>query len=57
MKSIEIDDITFKRLNSLLYEYVELKKQDLDMVDLLNELIDSYQETVLGTIGGHAGGG
>ena len=57
MKSIEIDDITYKRLNSLLYEYLDLKKQDLDIVDLLNELIDNYQETVLGSIGGHAAGG
>lgn len=57
MKSLKIDDITYKRLNSLLTDYMELKKQDLDMSDLLNELIDNYQETTWGTIGANAGGG
>ncbi|MBA3978062.1 MAG: hypothetical protein H0X50_07730 [Nitrosopumilus sp.] len=57
MKALKIDDITYKRLNSLLADYVDLKKQDLDMSDLLNELIDNYQETTWGTIGANAGGG
>ncbi len=57
MKSLKIDDITYKRLNSLLTDFVDLKKQDLDMDDLLNELIDNYQETIWGTIGANAGGG
>ena len=57
MKSLKIDDITYKRLNSLLTDFVDLKKQDLDMNDLLNELIDNYQETIWGTIGANAGGG
>ena len=57
MKSLKIDDITYKRLNSLLTDFVDLKKQDLDMNDLLNELIDNYQETIWGTIGASAGGG
>jgi hypothetical protein len=57
MQNLKIDDITFKRLNSLLNDFLELKKQDLDMNDLLNELIDNYQETIWGTIGSNAGGG
>jgi hypothetical protein len=57
MQSLKVDDITYKRLNSLLIDYVDLKKQDLDMDDLLNELIDNYQETIWGTIGASAGGG
>ncbi|MER5175783.1 MAG: hypothetical protein ABJB76_12655 [Candidatus Nitrosocosmicus sp.] len=57
MKSLKIDDITYKRLNSLLTDFVDLKKQDLDMNDLLNELIDNYQEAMWGTIGANAGGG
>jgi hypothetical protein len=57
MKSLIIDDITYKRLNSLLTDFIDLKKQDLDMNDLLNELIDNYQETIWGTIGANAGGG
>ncbi len=57
MESLKIDDTTYKRLNSLLIDYMELKKQDLDMNDLLNELIDNYQETIWGAIGANAGGG
>ncbi|HXS59293.1 MAG TPA: hypothetical protein VN703_00575 [Candidatus Sulfopaludibacter sp.] len=57
MKSLKIDEITYKRLNSLLTDFIDLKKQDLDMNDLLNELIDNYQETIWGTIGANAGGG
>jgi hypothetical protein len=57
MQYLKVDDITYKRLNSLLTDYMYLKKQDLDMNDLLNELIDNYQETIWGTIGGNAGGG
>jgi hypothetical protein len=57
MKSVIIDDITYKRLNSLLTDYIDLKKQDLDVNDLLNELIDNYQETISGTMGAHAEGG
>jgi hypothetical protein len=57
MQSLKVDDITYKRLNSLLIDYVDLKKQDLDMDDLLNELIDNYQEAIWGTIGANAGGG
>jgi hypothetical protein len=57
VESLKIDDITYKRLNSLLADYIDLKKQDLDMNDLLNELIDNYQETIWGIIGANAGGG
>ena len=57
MKNLQIDDITYKRLNSLLIDFLELKKQDLDMNDLLNELIDNYQESHWGAIGAGAGGG
>lgn len=57
MKSLQIDEITHKRLQSLLDEFISLKQQDLDMNDLLNELIDNYQESQWGTIGAGAGGG
>ena len=57
MQYLKIDEITFRRLNSLLTDFLELKKQDLDMNDLLNELIDNYQEVTWGTIGANAGGG
>jgi hypothetical protein len=57
MQYLKIDEITYRRLNSLLTDFLELKKQDLDMNDLLNELIDNYQEVTWGTIGANAGGG
>ncbi len=57
MKNLKIDDITYKRLYSLLGDYISIKKQDLDINDLLNELIDNYQESMWGTLGAGAGGG
>jgi hypothetical protein len=57
MQYLKIDETTYRRLNSLLTDFLELKKQDLDMNDLLNELIDNYQEITWGTIGANAGGG
>jgi hypothetical protein len=57
MKNLQIDDITYKRLQSLFDEFVSAKKQDLDINDLLNDLIDNYQESQWGTLGAGAGGG
>jgi len=57
MKNLQIDDITYKRLQSMLSEYISSKQQDKDINDLLNELIDNYQEVQWGTLGGTAGGG
>lgn len=57
MKNLQVDDITYKRLQSLLGEYISIKQQDLDINDLLNELIDNYQESQWGTLGAGAGGG
>lgn len=57
MKTLQIDEITYKRLQSLLEEFISTKKQDLDMNDLLNDLIDNYQESQWGTLGASAGGG
>jgi hypothetical protein len=57
MKNLQIDDITYKRLQSLLDEFISTKRQDLDINDLLNDLIDNYQESQWGTLGAGAGGG
>ncbi|WP_161486237.1 hypothetical protein [Candidatus Nitrosocosmicus hydrocola] len=54
---MQIDETTYKRLQSLLEEFISTKKQDLDMNDLLNDLIDNYQESQWGTLGASAGGG
>ncbi|VFJ13258.1 hypothetical protein [Candidatus Nitrosocosmicus franklandus] len=57
MKNLQIDDITYKRLQSLFADFISTKKQDLDINDLLNALIDNYQESQWGTLGESAGGG
>lgn len=57
MRILKIDEITYKRLQSLLSEYISVKQQDLDINDLINELIDNYQESQWGAFGAGAGGG
>lgn len=57
MQIIRIEDNTFKRLSSVLEEAMDNRRKDLNFDDLLNELIDVYQESVWGSIGGQIGGG
>jgi hypothetical protein len=57
VKPILVEDSTFKRLSSVLTETMHLSKRDLTYDDLVNELIDVYQEHNWGDIGGGAGGG
>jgi hypothetical protein len=57
VKSLLIEDSTFNRLYSVLVETVHISKRDLTYDDLVNELIDVYQEYNWGAIGGGAGGG
>lgn len=57
MKSLLIEDSTFKRLSSILAESMQISKRDLTYDDLVNELIDVYQEHNWGAIGGGVGGG
>lgn len=57
MKSLLIEDTTYKRLSDILSESMQTYKRDLTYDDLVNELIDIYQEYNWGTIGGGAGGG
>jgi hypothetical protein len=54
---IRLEDNTFKRLSSVLEEAMHSRRKDLNFDDLLNELIDVYQESVWGSIGGQIGGG
>jgi hypothetical protein len=57
VKSLMIEDSTFKRLSGILAETMHISKRDLTYDDLVNELIDVYQEHNWGAIGGGAGGG
>jgi hypothetical protein len=57
MKSLLIEESTFKRLSSILTESMHSSKRDLTYDDVVNELIDVYQEQNWGSIGSSAGGG
>jgi hypothetical protein len=57
MKSLLIEESTFKRLSSVLVESMHSSRRDLTYDDVINELIDVYQEHNWGSIGSSAGGG
>jgi len=57
MRTLTIDERTFKRFTSVMEELMHYKKKDIDYDDLLNELIDVYEESLWGNIGGTLGGG
>lgn len=57
VKSLLLEDSTFKRLSGILSENMHVSKRDLTYDDIVNELIDVYQEHSWGTIGAGAGGG
>jgi hypothetical protein len=57
MKSLLIEESTFKRLSSILTESMHSSKRDLTYDDVVDELIDVYQEQNWGSIGSSAGGG
>ena len=57
MRTLRIEEITYKRLTSVLQDVTHYKKKDVNYDDILNELIDVYQENAGGSIGGTIGGG
>jgi DNA-directed RNA polymerase delta subunit len=57
MRTLRIEEITYKRLTSVLQDVMHYKKKDVNYDDILNELIDVYQENIGGSIGGTIGGG
>lgn len=57
MRSLELEDMTFKRLSTLRADLMEWKKRDMEYDDVINHLIDSFQESTWGHLGGEAGGG
>jgi hypothetical protein len=57
MKTLRIEEGTYKRLTSVLEDVMHYTKKDVNYDDILNELIDVYQENVWGSIGGPVGGG
>lgn len=57
MKSLELDDVTFKRLSTLRADMMEAKKKDMEYDEVINHLIDFFQEGMWGHLGAEAAGG
>ena len=57
MKTLRIEEGTYKRLTSVLEDVMHYTKKDVNYDDILNEFIDVYQENKWGSIGGSVGGG
>lgn len=57
MMSLDLDDITFKRLSTVRADLMESKKKDMEYDDVINHLIDSFQEITWGHLGAEAAGG
>lgn len=55
MKALTIDDQTFRRLTSVMQDMMHANKQDVDYSDVINRLIDAYQDS-LAFSGENAGG-
>jgi hypothetical protein len=57
VKTLNIDEQTYRRLTSVLEEVMHSKRRDINYDDIINELIDVYQESIWGHIGSDVAGG
>jgi DNA-directed RNA polymerase delta subunit len=57
MKILNIEEYTYKRLTSVLKEIMHEKRRDVNYDDVINELIDIYQQNSWDHFGAAAGGG
>lgn len=55
MKTLSIDDQTYKRLSSVMNDMMHTRKRNVNYDDIINELIDVYQDS-LRFSGENAGG-
>jgi hypothetical protein len=55
MKMLSIDDQTYRRLGSIMNDIMHTEKRNLSYDDVINELIDVYQDR-LALSGDNAGG-
>jgi predicted CopG family antitoxin len=55
MKTLSIDEQTYKRLTSIMNDMMHTKKHNVNYDDVINELIDVYQDS-LRFSGENAGG-
>ncbi len=57
MKTVHIHEQTYLRLTSILEDVMHSTRRDINYDDIINELIDIYQENKWGHIGSDVGGG
>jgi hypothetical protein len=55
MKMLSVDEQTYRRLESILEDIMHMKKRNVSYDDVINELIDVYQDR-LALSGENAGG-
>lgn len=55
MKTLSVDDQTYRRLASIMSDIMQTRKRDVNHDDVINELIDVYQDS-LRFSGENAGG-
>lgn len=55
MKTLSVDEQTYKRLTSIMNDLTHTKKRNVNYDDVINELIDVYQDS-LRFSGENAGG-
>ncbi len=55
MKTLSIDELTYRRLASIMNDIMHIEKRNLSYDDVINELIDVYQDR-LALSGENAGG-
>jgi hypothetical protein len=56
-KRIDLQEYTYRRLFTVLDELAQSKTRDMTIDDVINELIDIYQENSWTHFGAGAGGG
>ena len=57
MKTVNVEEYTYNRLTSVLKEIMHERRQDVNYDDVINELIDIYQQNNWAHFGAAAGGG
>ena len=55
MKMLSIDEQTYRRLESIMNDMMHTKKHNISYDDVINELIDEYQDCIA-LSGENAGG-
>jgi hypothetical protein len=55
--SITLEETTYKRLSTVMFDLMNERKKNLDYNEVINVLIDMYQENMWGNFGAESAGG